>query len=331
MKYVTVGLLLVGVALFGGILYQTGLTAIWTNLREIGWHGVAVILIINVFITLIDVISWQMTLPSTRLALPWVYRLWQVFMAGEAFSGITPLASLGGEPIKAMLLHDRYAISYREATASLFLHQTVINVGLVLFLLSSVPLLFQVSMLPPVYQRWISVALITFSSCIWLFFLAQRYRAVSRVTAWAGRNGIEKRRFALLDVVRDIESQLVAFYTTHRRHFALAVALAVVRWILGVMEIYYVLMFLGHPVTLVEAWVVESVVSLVRSVLFMIPGNLGTQEGALLVMCEMVTGAPALGVVVALLRRFHEILWISAGLAIGWWLSLTPPTGGDQH
>jgi uncharacterized protein (TIRG00374 family) len=328
-KYVTAGLLLVGVTLFGGILYQTGLTAIWTHLREIGWWGIAVILLVNVFITLADVASWQLTLPSTQPAVPWMYRLWKVFLVGEAISETTPLASLGGEPIKATLLHEHYGISYREATASLLLHQTAINVGLMLFLLSSVPLIFQVQTLPPAYQWWSSVVLITFSSCIWLFFLVQRYRAVSRVSAWVGRNGLGRRLPALLDVVRDIENQLVAFYTKHRRHFALTVALAWVRWILGVAETYYILVFLGHPVTVVEAWVIEAVVSLVRAALFVIPANLGTQEGSLFVMCELVTGVPALGVAAALLHRFREIVWIGGGLAIGWGFSLKPPTGGS--
>jgi hypothetical protein len=90
-------------------------------------------------------------------------------------------------------------------------------------------------------------------------------------------------------------------------------------------------MFLGHPVTVAEAWVIEAVVSLVRAALFVIPANIGTQESILLVMCEFTTGVPAVGVAVSLLRRFREILWIAGGLVIGWSFSLKPPASGGSE
>lgn len=238
MKYVTAGFLLVGVALFGSILYHTGLLAVWLHLREIGWWGIVVILLVNVLTTLVDVTSWQLTLPSTRPAKSWLYRLWKVFMAGESISNTTPLASLGGEPMKVMLLNEQYGISYREGTVSLFLHQTVVNIGLVLFLLSSLPLIFQVQFLSSVYKQWISVALLTFSGCIWLFFALQRYRVVSWINTWIGWQRSRRRLLSFIDAILDIENQLVTFYTKHYGRFMLTVALASMRWILGVVETY---------------------------------------------------------------------------------------------
>ena len=95
------------------------------------------------------------------------------------------------------------------------------------------------------------------------------------------------------------------------------------------MEIYYTLAFLGHPLPLTHAWVIEGSVVLIRSAFFIIPANLGTQEGTFILICGAVTGSPALGFAVALIRRFREIMWIGAGLGLGWSFSLIGVEGGD--
>ena len=47
------------------------------------------------------------------------------------------------------------------------------------------------------------------------------------------------------------------------------------------------------------------------------PADVGTQEGALLLICSAVTGSPTLAVALAAIRRSRDILWIVWGLAIG--------------
>ncbi len=79
---------------------------------------------------------------------------------------------------------------------------------------------------------------------------------------------------------------------------------------LGVAEVYFAMMFLGHPITLAEAWVIEAAAQLVRAGVFFIPAGIGAQEGAFLLVCSAVTGVPVLGIAVALVRRVRELVWI---------------------
>jgi hypothetical protein len=84
-----------------------------------------------------------------------------------------------------------------------------------------------------------------------------------------------------------------------------------------------------------EAWSIEAVVELVRVCAFFIPAGIGAQEGALVLIISPITGQPPLGLTVALVRRFREILWIAWGGVIGWrfsgtlrrsnWLSIAKP------
>ena len=72
------------------------------------------------------------------------------------------------------------------------------------------------------------------------------------------------------------------------------------------------------PVTLAEAWLIETVAQLVRVGTFFIPASLGATEVAMVLLYEALVGAPSLGFAVALIRRARELLWIAWGLWLGW-------------
>jgi len=88
-------------------------------------------------------------------------------------------------------------------------------------------------------------------------------------------------------------------------------------WLLGALEMFGVLWLLGHPVTLAEAVVIESLAQALRNVGFMLPGALAVQEGAIIGAAALV-GVPApLALAVALSRRVREVLLGMPGL-VAW-------------
>jgi hypothetical protein len=89
-------------------------------------------------------------------------------------------------------------------------------------------------------------------------------------------------------------------------------------WLIGAVAVYATLAFLGHPVRLTDAIVIESFLVLVRTTLFFVPADLGTQEGALTLACGAITGSPELGLALSAVRRARDIVWIAGGLGIGW-------------
>lgn len=77
------------------------------------------------------------------------------------------------------------------------------------------------------------------------------------------------------------------------------------------------MVFLGAPVSFWEAWIIEATAQLVRAGLFFIPAGIGVQEGAFVLICGAITGTPALGVAVSIVRRIREVVWIAWGFLIG--------------
>ena len=66
-----------------------------------------------------------------------------------------------------------------------------------------------------------------------------------------------------------------------------------------------------------DAWILESLVQLVRAGTFFIPANIGAQEGVYVFVVGALTGNASAGLAAALIRRCRELVWIAAGLAIG--------------
>ena len=85
-------------------------------------------------------------------------------------------------------------------------------------------------------------------------------------------------------------------------------------WALGAVEVMAVLNLLGHPVSLADALVIESLAQALRNAGFMLPGALAVQEGAIIGAAALV-GVPApAALAAALVRRAREICFALPGL-----------------
>jgi len=315
--------LLIGLGLLALVLAHTDLGQLWDQTVRVGW-GIGVILAIYLAAFVLDSMSWQLALLSLNFDLSNTYRIWKIRMVGEAVNNTTPLATMGGEPVKAVLLKKHFSMGYREGTASLIIAKTTNLLALVVFLVAGFGFMIATEALPSSYNLVAGAGLVAFTAGILLFFLVQRYKISSLAGTWIARTRLGRFLEDLLHHIHDMEDRLIHFYIRHRRRFLLALALALANWVIGALELYVTLWFLGHPVTFSEAWIIEAIAQLVRSGAFFIPGALGVQEGAFMIVIEAMTGRGVLGLAAAMIRRFREIVWIAWGMLLGGFSSFSP-------
>lgn len=318
MRHLRLVFLLIGVGLLGVVVVETDLAAVAGHLAKIGVAGVLAVLALYFTAFLLDTVSWQLALPRAGLGLSWLYRLWKVRMVGEAFNNLIPATTLGGEPVKAVLMKKDHGIGYREAGASLVIAKTVNLLAMVAFLGIGYALMLRAEWPLFIHDLVAGIVLVVFALGIGVFAAAQPRRVWSRVLGSLSTRPWGRRLTGLLPHIEDVDVRFVEFYRGQRGRFAVALALALVNWVIGAIELYVVMGLLGHAISFADAWVVETVVQLVRAAAFFIPAGIGAQEGAFLVVVATLTGQPPLGLAVAAVRRSREIVWIAWGLALGW-------------
>jgi uncharacterized protein (DUF952 family) len=98
-----------------------------------------------------------------------------------------------------------------------------------------------------------------------------------------------------------------------------AALLHLLSWAGGTGEVYLGLLAMGHPVTLPQAFVVESLGMAARSAGFAVPGALGVQEGGFILVGGLFGVAPDLALALSMLKRAREIAVGSVGLLLWQW------------
>lgn len=312
------GFVLLGFALLALVLWSTDLGEVGARLKQLGLLGALAVLGVYATAFLLDTAVWMSTIVTRAVGLRWLLRLWEIRVVGEAVNSATPLGSIGGEPVKALLLRKHCGIGLREGLSSLVLAKTSILIGLVLFLATGFALMLASDRLPTAMKLVAGLGLAGFASAILGLVLVQWFRVATTAGEWLrrGRYGARLKRW--LDAVVDMDHQFAAFYTRHRDRFAPAVLFSIANWFLGAVELMVVMEFLGHPIPFTDAIVVEALAQLVRAGTFFIPMSLGAQDGAFMLALGAITGAPAIGLAVALVRRGRELLWIALGLLLYW-------------
>jgi putative membrane protein len=305
-----------GLALLVAVFAEVEFAEVWSRAVLIGAGGMALLIAIYAFGFVIDSFTWQMAMAGVPLNGRWLWRAFKVRMVGEVFNNVMPAAGMGGEPVKAILLDKHYGLGYREGTASIILGRTINMVSQVLFLAIGFAVVWA-SDVPAQFKGLAVAGLVAFVAATAIFFYAQRLRIASLTGTWLGRWRLLERINDILHHIRDIDERLIRFYTQNRGRFAAAIALAFLNWVVGAVEIYVAMIFLGHPVSLADAWIIESVAQLIRSAAFFIPAAVGAQEGAFLLAFSVITGGPALGVAMALVRRARELVWLLLGAGFG--------------
>src|SRR5262249_23165632 len=94
----------------------------------------------------------------------------------------------------------------------------------------------------------------------------------------------------------------------HRSGFLASSVVHMIGWLVGVLEVYIALGWIGHPVTIGEALVIESLVQAVRGAAFVIPSALGAQEAGLILLCGIFAIPPDQALALSLVKRAADLM-----------------------
>jgi len=309
--------LIAGVLLFIWAVRSVDVTEVGSLL----WHmGTGFILVVLAYggVAGFDALSWKYAFKPEEAGQTRLFHLLRIRMIGEAFNAITPLGTLGGEPVKAHLLKEQYGLTYKQSAASQVVARTTLMVSLILFMIPGIVFLFMGNDISETFKVSSLTGLIIFSVLILLFLMFQVTGTLSRIVHGFNRMFPAKTPRPSLQHLVALCSMMSGYYREHRGLFLKSVVYGFFGWAVGIVELYVTLYYLGTPLAFRELWIIESLLQLVRVGSFFIPLSLGAQEGGLIVIFVSMGMAGPLGLAVSLVRRIRELIWIGLGLLLGW-------------
>jgi putative membrane protein len=308
MRWLRPALLALGLALLALLIVENDPAAIVAEMAQISWRLAIVVCFPHSLVVLFDTLGWRFAFARDVVAFR---TLVATRLAGEAFNAITPTATIGGEAVKAWLLRNHAA--FDEAVASVIVAKTTITIAQALFLLVGVALASWTA-LPSTpllgAMRWLFVVeAVALAS----FVFVQTRGMLGRGAAALGRLGVPPALLAEASLER-VDTALALFYHGERRRLVLSITFHFVAWLLGVVETYLILTFLGVQTSWVTATVIEAIGAAVRLATFVIPASVGAVEGGFVATFGALGLGSSTALAFGLARRVREVAWIAAGL-----------------
>ncbi|KQO71815.1 hypothetical protein ASF27_15920 [Methylobacterium sp. Leaf102] len=301
MKRLTTLALIVGLCTVVGLFLSSGLEDVAAAVVSAGWGALVVVLARAVAVAWAG-FGWFVIFP--RFERPSLRDSVVLRFVREGINTLLPVAQVGGDFVAARLLTKR-GVSGGVAGASMFVDLMTQAVTQFLFTVAGVALLAWLAGDGPIV-RTVAGGLAVAAPALAAFYLIQRrsgHKVIQGlVSRFAGSR--EWRALGAIDVLYDALKRL---YGNHGR-VAGGIGIHLVGWLIGTIEVYVCLHFMGYPVSFFEAVVIESLAQAVRGAAFAVPGALGAQEGGLIALCA-IFGIPAeAALALSLVKRLADLL-----------------------
>ncbi len=309
MRALAAALGLAGLALATALVVWHGAGAVAEAVLAAGWGLLAVVAFEAVPLSL-DSLAWRYLVPARSR--PSLARVVRARWIRQSVSQLLPVAQVGGDVVGARMLYLA-GVRGEQAGASVVVDLTLGASTQVLYTLCGLSLLAaQYGTNGMALPLLAGMALVACGLAG--FVVAQRkglFRFLAgRAQAFSG---------SLMALVGSAERLDRAVRAVHHRPADMArnALLQFASWCAGTGETWLACAFLGYPIGLVEAFIVQSLGRAVRSAAFAVPGGLGVQEGGFMLLAGVVGLTPEVGLALSLVKRVRELAIGVPGL-IAW-------------
>ena len=307
-KFLLLAAILIPIGIFiFGIDFQAVIVALQRIGPKFLW-----ILLVTFFAYLLGSLGWWICLGEDRHNIS-LLKLFAIRQVGETVGLYNPSSIIGGDVLKHSLLKP-YGIAKSITASSVVVSRITAVLSQVLLLCIALTWLFvntynQLSAL----MRYAFVGLMAVLLLLQVVFFYFLYRKSSEKKALesASKKGFLYR---LGQQVAQLVAQSKAFFVQEQKLFWMSYAFFLLHWMVGSVEFYLILHFLGIDIRLIQGLLLDMGVILVKSAGAFVPGQIGVEElGNKLVLASIGVHATAIWISVSILRRTRQVCWIGIG------------------
>lgn len=305
-------LFLLGLGLFSWFIHRAGPAEIWANVQKLGWLA-SLILLPYLLVYLLDTWGWYLAFGKYAPVKPKFWALFRVRWAGEAVNNVIPSGYVGGEAVKAYLLHKR-GVPGLTCGTSVVASKTCQVIAQVAFIGLGALLALPILPADSGARRGMMIITVIAFGVVCLLLLLQRRGMFSTV------QGVLKHfnlRFKVIEKheasFRKLDDQVYQFYHTDRLRFFQTTFVYFLGWLADALEIYVVCHLLGLPLSIAEAVTIEAFISVAKAMGVFVPAALGVQESGVVLLFKIFALPAPVGVAYAILRRGRELFYVLVG------------------
>lgn len=304
-----------GILLFGYTLQQTGLDTVANGFARVGW-AFAWIVVLGGLRFAARAWAWVLcTEPPHRLRLRDTF---PALVGGDALGNLTPLGLVVSEPTKAAYVRDR--VSLMSALSGIAVENLFYIVTVAAMIAGGTVALLLEFDVPPALHVMSLVALAGMAGflAVALALASGRFRPLSWTLDLFERRGVGPA--ALLARTAKLRTLEDRVYTFARRHPSRPVPVLLLETgyhVLGIAETWLTVAMLlpaGTPATILGAFLLESINRFVNVAFKFVPMRLGVDEAGSGLLTQVLYGASALGVTLAVVRKARMLVWTGIGV-----------------
>jgi putative membrane protein len=305
---------LLGAGTLLGLLLWQGVPEVGGALAVAGW-GLLLVALYHIFPLVLDALGWWRLLPADER--PQIRKILLDRWIGESVNTLLPVMQIGGPVVRVRLLM-REGVAGSVAGASVVVDVTLLVLSQIVFTILGISLLvLTLGGAGLVGPALAGVAVM--ATAIGFFILLPRRGLFARITKPLAKFVGSSALAAAADGAASLDRKILQFYADHAALRA-SFLFHLTGWIVGTGEVWLALHFLGHPVPLVTAMLLEALGQAVRAGAFVVPGALGVQEGAFVLLGRTLGIPPETALALSLSKRCRELLFGLPGLVV-WQLS----------
>lgn len=303
-------MLFVGCILFAAVCRKVSWPDLTVLLSQIGWGIIPVMLVYPVMM-LFHSADLQSLLPARYRSPENFAQIFSIRVAGDSINKITPFLDVGGEPLKVFLMVRRAGIRLTDAVTAIVVSRVGFILSEIIFISAAWMLMWGFYPYPAVNLP-ILISLIMSVVYLGSALVMQMRGAVKLVPRIAPLLGITPENH----VWEEADLQLRQFYKKSFPGFLSSVVWQLAAWAFGSLEVYLFFKALGVDTGIMQALIFQAMLQSVKTLSFMIPGNLGAQEGGLGLIAVHFGYTATDGFALSLVKRFRQVVWLAIGILV---------------
>jgi putative membrane protein len=298
---------LAGLAVATALIAYQGFAVVFTAVASAGF-GLLLVSLFHLVPLTVNARAWQILVASRRR--PSLGRfIWATWLR-ESVNGLLPVARIGGEFVAVRFMMQR-GLRTAPVVASVVVDMTLCVASQFAYTILGLALLVQYTG-DLAMASTIALGLLVVVPLVGIFIFAQNFGLFTLLAGVINR--LFGDRFAgFVGGAGALDRSVRVIYRRPDRLLACTLWQCAA-WILASGEIWLALRFLGHPVSIADALLIDAITHAASTAAFVVPAAIGVQEGVFMIIGGLLGLSPELSLALALTRRARDLIVFLPGL-----------------